>query len=74
MDRKQNAWITYTLLVPTILSATLLFRLAGIQINTLATAAIYVSSLFGFFYVYLSATMFALGKSKSKSSSGQPLI
>jgi hypothetical protein len=73
MDRKQNAWITYALLVPTIFSATLLFRLAEIQINSLPTAAIYCTSLFGFFYLYLSAITFALRVSKSKSSSGQSL-
>jgi hypothetical protein len=72
MDRKQNTWITCVLLVPTIFSATLLFRLAEIQINTLPTAAVYVTSLFGFFYLYLSATTFTLRIPKSKSSSGQP--
>jgi hypothetical protein len=73
MDRKKNACITYTLLVPTIFSATVLFSLAEIQINTLPKAAIYCTSLSGFFYLYLSATTFALKISKSKSSSGQSL-
>ena len=60
MDRKQNTWITCILLVPTILSATLLFNLAGIQIDSLPSAAVYCTSLTGFFYLYLSATTFAL--------------
>ncbi len=73
MDRKQNSWITYVLLVPAMFSATLLFSLAEIHIDTLLTAAIYGTSVCGFFYLYLSATILALKISKSKSSSGQSL-
>ena len=73
MDRKQNTWITCVLLVPSIFSANLLFYLAEIHIDTFLTAAIYVTSLLSFFYLYLSAATFALKISKSKSSSGQSL-
>jgi hypothetical protein len=73
MDRKQNTWITCVLLVPAILSATLLFSLAEIHIDTLLTAAIYSTSVCGFFYLYLGAATFALKISNSKASSGQPL-
>ncbi len=73
MDRKQNTWITCILLVPAILSATGLFSLAEIHIDTFLTAAIYGTSVCGFFYLYLAAATFALKISSSKSSSGQPL-
>jgi hypothetical protein len=73
MDRKQNTWITRVLLVPAMLSATLLFSLAEIHIDTFLTAVIYGTSVCGFFYLYLGATSFALKISKSKSSSGQSL-
>jgi hypothetical protein len=73
MDRKQNTWITCVLLVPAIFSATLLFSLAEIHIDTFLTAAIYCTSLCGFFYLYLAATTFAIKISTSKSSSGQSL-
>jgi hypothetical protein len=72
MDRKQNTWITCVLLLPAIFSATLLFGLSEIHVDTLLTAAIYVTSVCGFFYLYLGATIFALKISKSKSSSGPP--
>jgi hypothetical protein len=49
MDRKQNAWITCVLLVPSIFSANLLFYLAEIHIDTFLTAAIYITSLFRLF-------------------------
>jgi hypothetical protein len=70
MDGKQNTWITCALLVPTILSASLLFRLAEIQMSSVPTAAIYCTSLSGFSFLYLGAATLALKQSKSESSSG----
>jgi hypothetical protein len=73
MDRKQNTWITCALLVPATLSAGLLFSLAEIHVDTLLTAVVYATSVGGFFYLYLSATTFALKIPKSKASSDQSL-
>jgi hypothetical protein len=70
MDKTQKTWITYALLAPAMLSATLLFSLAGIHIDTLLKAAIYGTSVCGFFYLYLGATTLALKGPKSRSSEG----
>jgi uncharacterized membrane protein YdjX (TVP38/TMEM64 family) len=64
MDRKQNTWITCVLLVPAILSASVLFSLAEIHVDTFLIAVIYGSSVCGFVYLYLGAATFALNISK----------
>lgn len=71
MDRKKETWITYILLASAMFSATVLFELAGIHIDTILTAVAYGTSVFGFFHLYLAAATFALRKPKSKSSSGE---
>ena len=62
MDRKQTTWITCILLVPSILSASVIFGLAEIHVDTFLTGVIYITSLAGFFYLYLSVATFALKK------------
>jgi hypothetical protein len=73
MDRKQNTWVTCILLMSSMFSATVIFWLAEIHIDTFLTCVIYGTSVGGFFYLYLSAATFVLKNPKSKSSSGQSL-